>query len=586
MYIISNYLGKFLFKEDDRLYKFRSLFGFALLTVILELLYLPLILMRESAALFRIITLVILGGLFIVALVKTKREDFFFLKSWQFYVLLVLVFLVFRIFYPLDIGDDSFYIPFIRDLAKDPILSIDPRTGLSAIVNNHFIYQGYYYMLSALNNLISSKYFLIFLFRSYMSFVYIIFLSILLKEIKTYFNLDKAIHNLLSVLAILVLSYLGLAQIYLGSYVLYPIFIPLYILAFQRYIRKKNNTNLALVVLVNISMIFFSSTALIFSSLIAFSFFIYDSFKEEVNIFKYYLIILPNLIYLLLLFDQSKYLYFAFLLLLLLFIVNFTLSKLLNRYLKYLVVFIPFILAITADVFDLNYSWASLNLSYYSLFISLFLALSILYISLKMKLGPIPLFLSIYIYLFFNPLSYRLIAHLIGVELIHKLSFIIFNPLVLIISLASIWSYSKKYHLIKYLYLVAIVIALIFNAKSLLDKSLLHEDYPKDYSILLRSSKDDLNLAKRLPDAGILSYYFQARIYNDNSFGEFYSKRNREESLSLFLSDEEYYNEETKNKTLFYDYIITFNKEKLIKKLAPYEIVYQNNTYVLMKKSQ
>ena len=83
---------------------------------IFHLIYLPFVLSAEGNNIYPYISILVLGVLFIVSIFKLKKEDFYIFKSPIFYFLLILTIFVYKIYYPMDAGDDAFYIPFIRAL--------------------------------------------------------------------------------------------------------------------------------------------------------------------------------------------------------------------------------------------------------------------------------------------------------------------------------------------------------------------------------------------------------------------------------------------------------------------------------------
>ena len=196
MFIISSFLGNLVIKKDHSLYKLRSIFGFALLMSIFHLIYLPFVLSAEGNNIYPYISILVLGVLFIVSIFKLKKEDFYIFKSPIFYFLLILTIFVYKIYYPMDAGDDAFYIPFIRDLASSKLFTIDPRSGLPAEILKIYLYQTYYLFLASIEYFLTSANSILFIFKTYMSIIFVSFLSILIKFIKDKYQIKKLVFKI------------------------------------------------------------------------------------------------------------------------------------------------------------------------------------------------------------------------------------------------------------------------------------------------------------------------------------------------------------------------------------------------------
>ena len=97
---------------------------------------------------FHVLLLLLLMA-FIYGLIKMKKEDFNFLKSYEFWIILLIVFVVIKIIPGVEAGDDSFYMSLFKDNANiDKINSINPRTGVVGSIDNVYLYQGFYLLMS------------------------------------------------------------------------------------------------------------------------------------------------------------------------------------------------------------------------------------------------------------------------------------------------------------------------------------------------------------------------------------------------------------------------------------------------------
>lgn len=589
MYLISNFLGKLIIHKESKFYNLRSLFGFAFLASILEILYLPFMI-SESSKYFPDLTLLLLGALFIVAIFNTEREDFFFLKSPIFYFLVILGLFIFKIYYPLDAGDDSFYLPFIRDLAAKPLFSINPRTGLAGTVQSYYVFQGYYFMLSSLNSFFNSSLTILFVFKFYMSFIFITFLAQLIEHVKEYYKIKSKIFIIIFLIAIFLLGYPSLTHIYWGSFALFPVFIPAYILVFKEYLEKKSLFLIMLLVLLNVAMIFLSSSSLFLLTLIACSFLFLDLYTSKVKSFDYVAIILPNLIYLSLFVARYFWLYILIGIVVLMYFFQKYIDKYVVKYFKYSFIAVPIVLYAMAIYLGIKNNWESYNLGYLILIFNIFISGLILYsFKKKQKFEIIPAVFVIYIISFFNPFSSKMIAAVIGTEVYHRLFFMTKNPLMIIIILYYLYDFFKDYHASKYIYNAFLVGLLLIYGKVILNASFLNSRYYAPYNYIFREEAVNLDLAKHLPNGNYISIYYQPRSYNSKVTGMNYRYQGlgpmADHSVNRYLSEVSFDSEDAYKEIKTYDYVLIFNDKGIKAKLPDFEKYYVNERYAILKRT-
>lgn len=583
MFLISNFLGKLLIKKENKLYKLHAVFGFALLACILEFLYLPVMLSKESSMLFPYITITVLAVLFGISLFKIEKEDFKFLKTSSFYILLVLILVVFKIYYPMDAGDDSFYIPFIRDLTNSPIFSISPRNGYPGFVGNYYVFQGYYLMLASINYFMTSSLAILFIFKTYMSLIFIIFMSQIFMHIKQELNLKGLVPILISVISVALVGYQSLTHIYWGSFALFPVFIPLYIIVFDKYLKEKTKDNIGLLMLLTGAMIFLSSSTLFLISFLALTFLLLELYQKKAKSFDYLMIILPNLIYLALYLNNYKLLYLIGITIIIIYSLTKKLDVFINKYFRYSFLAIPIVLTLIAKYMNIDYSWENYNMGYLVLIFNLVISALIVFVfSKKREIISIPAIFVIFTICFFNPFSAKLIAFVIKPEVYHRLFFITKNPLVIIVVLNYLYNYFKKYHLTKVLFNLAILSLLVIYGRVIASSSVLSKNYHQPYNYLYREEEANLDLARHLPKGSVLSIYFQPRIFDVDIKGLNYRYQSFDE-LYRYLTEPDYESDEAYETVLRYEYLIIFKDPDLANKLKDFSLKYQNEKYMLLK---
>ncbi len=589
MYLISNFLGKLIIKKESKYYNLRSVFGFAFLASILELIYLPFMLSGTSSA-FPYITLLVLGFLFIMSIFKTKREDFFFLKSPVFYILIILGLFIYKIYYPMDAGDDSFYLPFIRDLASNKLFSINPRTGFPGMVQTYYVYQGYYFLMSSLNYFFTSPSTIFFVFKFYMSALFITFLSQIIDYVKGDYKMKGYAYWLIFTIAIFLLGYPSLTHIYWGSFALYPVFIPLYTIVFADYLKTKEIKSIVLLVLLNIAMIFLSSSTLFLISFVAISFGLLDLYQKRAKSFDYFMILLPNLLYLALFLEKYFLLYIIIGIVVLVHFFSKYVDLIINKYLNYLFVAIPIILYVMAKLIGVPNTWESYHMGYLVLLFNIFISILILFTFKKRrKLEIIPAVFVIYVIAFFNPFSSKLIAAVIGVDVYHRLFFMTKNPIMIIIVLYYLYKFFKDYHASKYLFNLFLLVLLGIYGKVILNATFLDQRYYSNYNYLLREEVANLDLAGQLPKGNYLSIYYQPRMYERTITGNNFRYQGlgpqADNALNRYLTELNFEDEEAYSVIKEYDYLIIFKQKEILSKLPDFEKIYQNSKYILLKKS-
>lgn len=590
MFIISNFLGKLLIKKEDSLYKLHSIFGFALLMAIFHLIYLPFILNGKGNDIYPYISIIVLGLLFVISIFKLEKEDFYFLKSPVFYFLLILGIFVYKIYYPMDAGDDAFYIPFIRDLASSKLFTIDPRSGLAREIQNIYLYQTYYLFLAAIEYFLTSANAILFIFKTYFSIIFISFLSILIKFIKDKYKIKTTIFIILFLLSIFLLGYSALTHIYWGSFALYPVFVPIYLIVLQKYFETKNKLYIYLALILNIAMISLASTALFLVALIVLTFALIDLIKRSLRGFDYLVLMLPNMLYLALLIDRLYLLYLFVLILFIFYYLDNAISSFANKYLKYLFVFVPIILYLLAKYFNIISSWEDYNMGYLIIIFNIFISLLIAFVYHKeSKIDTLAAIFLVYTIAFFNPLSSSLIAKFVSNDVYHRLFFITKNPIMIIVVLNYLYQYFKKFHLSRILYLSFLIALTVLYIKVILDSSFLNKNYYNSYNYLYREESANLDLANYIKEDNILSLYYQPRIYNSLAYGKNYrypkDGPGANEAMSKYISDLSYNDNSVYKEIKKYNYIIIFNDKKLLYKFPDYMIDYENEKYILLKKS-
>ena len=119
-------------------------------SVYLELGYFPVQYLYLSSNYSNIWSLIVIGISFIFGIIKLKREDFYFLKNYEFYFIVICMFIVFKIIPGVDSGDEVFYIPYIIDNSKGLVNVIDPYVGLDGTIDIYHYFRGIYFIPSLL----------------------------------------------------------------------------------------------------------------------------------------------------------------------------------------------------------------------------------------------------------------------------------------------------------------------------------------------------------------------------------------------------------------------------------------------------
>ena len=304
LFICSNGLGKLLIKSESNLYNLKSLLGFLILLAILQIGYYPIQYFNLSSKVHLIWTSIILLITLILGIKSVKKEDFNFLKSYEFYVFLILIFVVIKILPATEAGDDAFYMPFIMDNAYlNEINTVNPRTGNISSIDNVYWYQGYYLLHSLfyrIQHIIFNRSTdIIISFKTTMTFLSAIFLSYIFIFMKNTLKplINKYVYYIISILSLLLVGVLEWSHVYWGSFILFPIFIPLYLILFKNYLQEKDKKNKYALFIANIGMISLASTSLFLNLIITFGFFMYELWQKKCNAEDYYFILIPCMLY-------------------------------------------------------------------------------------------------------------------------------------------------------------------------------------------------------------------------------------------------------------------------------------------------
>lgn len=280
IFIVSCGIGKLIIKKEGILKDISVPIGFVIFFSILQLGYYPMQYLQVSSTVVHIYTAIITIGALIYGCTKLKIKDFSFLKRYEFYILIILIFVVIKVLPANEAGDDSFYMPLIMENAKtEQINSVNPRTGWDWNVDEIYKYQGYYLFNSSmygLQSIICNSTDNIFItFRTTMTFVSVIMMSIILSAIKKEWKIKGIIGIILTVFSIFLTGTLELSHVYWGSFNIFVIGIPIYLLVFYKYLTATDKKYAYLLAIIGLGLNSLASTSLFLQVLITFSFFVY-----------------------------------------------------------------------------------------------------------------------------------------------------------------------------------------------------------------------------------------------------------------------------------------------------------------------
>lgn len=612
LYVLVLYIcsigGSFYLKENKKLLSIKNIIGFCTYLGTLQIIYYPLQYFKVGSVYFHIVTGIITIIFFILGSIHIKKEDFSIFKKYEFWIILVLVFVIIKIIPGMEAGDDSFYMALFMDNADiSKINSIDPRTGLLGNIDSVYLYQGYYNLMSFIykmqslifksniNNIFVS-------FRSTMSLLSVIFSAQVLVNLKEkYKNKDnRRIYPLIQILSILLIAVLEWCHIYWGSFMLFQIYIPAFMIIFSMYL--EDNKYKYTLAIINLAAISLASSSLFLFAFITFGYFLYEAIKKQVKCEDYAIILAPSIIYVAFLFNKLWLIPIYGLLVIGLFLFEKQISKIINSKLIYAVFLLPIIFFILGKMGDYLWGIETYRVGKPTVLYSLALVCYTIYLKIKKEdISPILFVAAVISVFFFNPLVQPFVSHhFTSTYVYYRLFYIIKSPVVVTVFFLSIYDVlrkKKKFYVPAYIGLLLILIA--NYGYHLCKDTILLDNYNIPYNYLLREDKYSHELGEeliKLPDnTKIFSVYFAPRIYNkelntDVARYPYDSKWDRNVLVSGLYKDydfpyDEYdhFNREVNNNN--YQYLITYNDDSMIGDIddEDYTIVYQNNMYVLIE---
>lgn len=609
LWIAGNGLGKRLLTEDHSLYPLRAVIGFGSLLAILQLGYYPLQLLRVSSTWVHLWTLIVMVPSLIDGCIHVRKEDFFFLKHWEFYVLLLLIFGVIKILPANEAGDDWFYMPLIMENASTShINTIDPKTGWDWNVDGLYRYQGYYTFLSSIyriqNTLFPSTDAIFLSFRVTMSLLFTIFAAITLIGFKKILDIQKRnpVFTLIEILAICLVGVLEWSHIYWGSFVVFPVMIPTCILLLRDYVLTHKKRNVYLMMILNMGMLALVSSALFLSVFLLFSFFVYELYQKKVNCKDYFMMLVPIFVYFCFFINLPWFIG----LLVPMYVIfqrwESQIDQMAIKYIAKLIWLLPIFFFLAGVIGHLNFKWNIYRLGYTILAFNLIMCLLCGYLMYhKEKIDPILFVFLIYVIFFFNPLTAPFISHYLTTTIVYyRLFYITKNPIVIIMILYCVYQYCTKRKLLYYLFLTGLILLLGRYGMIIAQNTVLAPTYSTPYHYLLREDYDSRELGNYVQTLSkkepikILSIYFSPRQYNLNTRCKIYRYPNdpvhRDQLFHqvLYQKDEitqqQYIDFKNQMKRENYTHIIIFNNSMIAQRIAAFtEICYQNNTYMLLR---
>lgn len=609
--LASNGAGKLFLKPADKLYKLRAVFGFAVILFILQLGYYPMQVFQVSSVITNSWTLLILLIFMIRGLYTFRKEDLSFLKCWEFYFLIVLIFGIIKIIPGSEAGDDWFYMPWIMDNADiSKINSIQPKSGWDWNINELYKYQGYYLLQSFLyyiqNALLPSIHAVFISFRVTMSLLFIIFTTMTFQGIKELMPLkNKRLVSLIVGCSILLIGYQEWSHIYWGSFAVFPIFIPLICLFFNAYCKEQKRIYVWGLMIINAAIISLFSSALFLNTFLTISFFAYNIYKKNASIKDYYYISLPLLVYFTFFIKMP-----ALLLVLCIFALLLQADKLvtcidylLNRFFKYLLAALPILWILLALFMKWPFTWSLYRLGYTFLIFNIVMCGWILFMLFrKESMEPMIFAFLIFNILFFNPLVCPSVSHLLTGEHVYYRLFYITKGIALICMLfCSIAVYVQNKKIMRIGFSAGLLLLGTYYGYVLCSNTVFASDYAVAYDYTLREDKDSMDVAafldqqnQKQPIRYFLSQYFSPRQYNHKMKGNVYrydiTTRTDNDPINAFfqqkgeISEEIYINFKNEVQRSNYDYIIVLNQKTQDEQLRYMaKKVYQNQTYSVYK---
>lgn len=613
MLVISNYLGLLLLK-NTKIKKLKIPVGFFAFQFLLQLGYYFSQYYRVSSDFVHITSLIVIVPLLVLGFLKIKREDFSFLKQKEFYILFIIIFVLIKIIPDINAGDDWFYFPFIRDNSNIfKLYLLNPRTGIDTGIDNIYRYQGYYLFLGSLyrvHDLLFKDINAVFIvFRTTMSLVFVCLTSIFLSYIKDYLNVlkkDNIKYFSMVLGSVLLVGLYEWSHIYVGSFALFPLAIPLYMMLLNEYVKSNDNKMVLPLTAINGGMLALSSSALFLSVFITVCYALYSCLKQKLDIRDYFNIMIPNFIYLVFFIDYPKLLCIVIFTGL---IINFqkaskSLSRILEYIGKYLIIILPVLLFLSSVILKLDFNWDQYRTSYTILYFNLIMIIWCLFrIVIKKDADILHYIFTFYVLIFFNPFVAPVISKFLTTsDVYHRLFFITKNPFIMIYLLYDVFKYFKlsKNIILRNVSVIISLLLILNYGRTLISRTIFNPNYFKsDYNYILRSDNDSNDLGRYLSlkdqkDSKVLSIYFAPREYSSDYITKVYRYpgadnvrddivikvlyRNENvtvEEFNLFV--DRVYEEE-------FDYIIVMKKDVgPIKEMMSenFTLEYENETYML-----
>lgn len=611
LYIASIGCGSYI-KKESKLFPLRSVIGFCTYLGITQLVYYPMQYFKASSTVVNVATFLMLSFAFVYGLFKLKKEDFKFIKSYEFWIILVVVFIVIKIVPGFDAGDDIFYMSLFKDNSSlSSINSINPRTGIVEGVQNYYLFQGFYLLMSFLymiqNTLFSGDINNIFIsYRTTISLLMVIFSSSIFIYIKNEYKDKKnfKVFYLIQLLSFFLVAVLEWAHIYWGSFMLFQIFVPLAMILFDLYLKDKEKYKYILMI-VNLGTLTLASSMLFLFGILAFSYFCYEVFiTKKVKSKDYFVMLIPSLVYALFLFNKFIYTPILLILIFIFYKFNKQIDELVIKYFKYVVILMLILFIGIGYMREHKFTTEIYRITKVTILYNIAILLYGIYLLRKrVKINPNIFVFMIVVLIFFNPITQPFVTHyLTSRSVYYRLFYITRNPFIVTIVFLSIYDTCKKHKFGKYLkplFICGICLLLANYGKNFLSSTVMLDNYNIKYDYILREDNYSKELGKvvaTLPDnSKIYSIYFAPRMYNDNLITDVVRYPEKKSSqkriiVKMLYTDEEITDEMyTKYietiKERHYDYLITYNHDnrRVVYSNDLFDIIYENDMFVLIK---
>ena len=601
--------ASFYIKKDSKLYSLRGVIGFATFLGISQIFYYPLQYFKVSSLFVNIITILLIIPFLVLGIKNLKKDDFNFFKSYEFWILLILIFIFGKIIPGIDAGDDYFYMSLFKDNSNiNKINSIDPRTGLIGKIDSVYLYQGYYLLMSffyriqsilfsnSINNIFIS-------YRTTMTLVATTFTSQIYLYIKDmYIKRVGRIFYLIQILSVFLVAALEWIHIYWGSFMIFQIFIPLIMIVFSNYLEDRKYKYTLL--FINLGTLALASSMLFLFGIIAFAYFFYELWNNKARLEEYLLILLPSFVYISFVFNIIYLIPLTIIVFIIFIKFKDIINKLANKYLKYILLFLPIIFVALSLLGDYILKIESYRVSKNTIAYNILLTIYVFYRLIKdRKLDHnLFLFMIVTIY-FFNPLVQPFVSHhLTSTYVYYRLFYITKNPFIVSVLFVSIYECIKQNKLsiiLKPIYIGALGLLIIIYGYHFSKGTILQKNYFIDYDYVLREDIYSKELGKKVKElddnSKIFSIYFAPRMYNDKlittvaRYPDDYNKWYKDIIVRTIyrekMTNREYAWFNAKVKEEDYDYLITYNNKKQLNNLKGYQykIVYENKLFVLIK---